>query len=74
MRTTKVHPLAGCLFLLAVFFLSVALLALLLQVAWNIVVPSIFGGPSLEYLQAVALLWLIWLAGAAFRTIVRVKD
>ena len=45
---------AGCL-VLALMLLFVVLGALVLMVAWNIVVPSVFGGPSIDLPQAIGL-------------------
>lgn len=42
--------------ILAVYAAVVAIGAAVLSWAWNLVVPSTFGGPTLEFLPAVALI------------------
>lgn len=52
---TGVNPVLAIGLVLGLIVGAVALSSLILQVLWNIVVPGIFGGPALDFPQAVAL-------------------
>lgn len=54
---------------IALFTLLVAIGGFIFMVAWNLVVPAVLGGPTLDYPQALALAFLINLIGSAFRSV-----
>jgi hypothetical protein len=63
----------GCLFLIGLVVLGIALGSLLLMVAWNFVVPSVFGGPTLQYHEAFGLMLLLSIVGGAFRSTLSIR-
>lgn len=48
--------------------------AWLLMWAWNVFVPAAFSGPELTYWQAFGAMVLVWIVGAAFRSMQKTKD
>lgn len=69
-RTKTVSGGAGCLAVVGVIAVIVALwaaitavTALILAWAWNLVVPSTFGGPTLDFGAAFALVLVVSILG-----------
>lgn len=59
-----------CLLILALIALSLAIVPFILMVAWNAVVPTIFGGPVIDFWQSLAMYVVFSIIGGAFRTVV----
>jgi hypothetical protein len=53
--------------ILSVFCISLLALSLLIMLLWNSLIPQIFNGPSINYLQSVGLLLLFRLLTFSFR-------
>lgn len=51
--------LIGCLLIFASFFVS----SFLIMLAWNAVIPAVFGAPPLNYPMSLALTFLLGLTG-----------
>lgn len=69
--------IVGCLwFLLAlVVWTAIAFFASwVLMLAWNLLVPALFHGPSITYNAACALYFAIALIGTTFKPTIRPKD
>lgn len=62
MRTFALVVGAIAIFL-AVFFAVTALVALIFSIAWNAVVPAVFNGPTLDFWQAFALVFVLNIIG-----------
>lgn len=57
----------ACLLMLAFVVIATALSALVFQFLWNIVVPALFGGPTLDYPVAVAVVLLLGMLRSLLR-------
>lgn len=53
--------------ILSVFGISLLALSLLLMLLWNSLIPPIFNGPSISYLQSIGLLLLFRILTFSFR-------
>jgi hypothetical protein len=63
----------GCVVVLGLLLFGFGISTLLMMFAWNIVVPSVFGGPTLGLLEAFGLVLLLWIIGGAFRSAVSIR-
>lgn len=71
MKTT-IGPGGFCLLILAIIALSLGLVPFILMLAWNAAVPTIFGGPVIDFWQALGLYVVVSiLFGALRRTTTR---
>lgn len=59
-----------CLLVLFIIAFSFAIAPFVLMVAWNAVVPTIFGGPVIDFWQSLAMYVVLSIIGGAFRTVV----
>ena len=59
----------GVILIIAIAFLGLAASAWILQLAWNFVVPSVFGLVALTFWQAFALCVVLFVIGSFFRSI-----
>lgn len=55
--------LGAIVIFVAVFLAVTALLALILLIAWNAVVPTVFNGPELNFAQSFALVFVLNIIG-----------
>jgi len=62
--------LVGCLAIIALILILSAFMGLVFMVLWNLVVPPLFNGPTLDFWQAWAIWILIGIVGSAFRSVV----
>jgi hypothetical protein len=61
-------PAAGACALIAIVLIASLLIGpFILMVLWNLVVPSVFGGPVIDFPQAFGLSLLLSIVGGAFR-------
>lgn len=70
-RSTELSggEVVGCCLLVIVGLIAYTLaFAWVFQTLWNFVVPSVFGGPYLEYNQALAITVLLSLIGSFFKS------
>lgn len=61
--------------LIAVVIGCFAAYAWVVQWAWNTLVPSVFGGPAIDYVQAIAVGFVLMvISGSGSRTVVRTRE
>ena len=60
----------ACLFILVIWFVSLAIEAFVVMWAWNIFVVPYFGMPELTWLPALGLVLLLNIIGGAFKATV----
>lgn len=58
----------GCLAIIAIIIAWLGLAALILTWAWNVLVPTTFNGPHLDYGAAFAAVIILSLVGGFFRS------
>ena len=63
----------GCLVIIVIWFLAVALVAFIGMLAWNAFVPAAFGGPTIDFPQAFAGLILVNIIMGAAKAVVTTK-
>jgi hypothetical protein len=56
--------------IIALILILSAFMGLVFMVLWNLVVPPLFNGPTLDFWQAWAIWILIGIVGSAFRSVV----
>lgn len=55
----KVTSAGGCVGVIILFAASTGLLSFVLQIAWNLLIPSVFGGPTITFWQSLTMIVLI---------------
>lgn len=63
----------GVILIIAIAFLGLAASAWILQLAWNFIVPAVFGLVALTFWQAFALCVVFSVVGGFFRSITSSK-
>ena len=62
---------AAVVLIVVAVFLLIGLQALILSWAWGLVIPSVFGGPTLDIGAAFALMIVLYVIGGVFRGLSR---
>ena len=59
----------GCLVILGIWAVLTAVVAFVVMLAWNAVIPGAFDGPTLDFVQSFALVTLVTIVTSALRTV-----
>lgn len=65
--------MAGCFVAIVIFALIALVVGAVLMVAWNAVMPALFGLPELTLFQSIALVFVVNILLGALKTVVTSK-